>query len=84
MKRTPLKRVSAKKAAWNRKYSLAKQARILLRPCCARCGHRRATQGHHPKGQVGEKIMEFIVLCHGCHAWIHENPNSAREEGLLQ
>jgi hypothetical protein len=46
-----------------------------------------ATQIHHKKGAAGELLCDeewFLPICAEHHHWIHqENPNKARELGLL-
>jgi len=83
LKRSRLKPVSAKKAEWKRQYLAEKLRRMALTRRCERCRTLPPRDGHHPKGQHGENIMEFYLLCRPCHDWIHTHPNEAREDGWL-
>lgn len=89
LKRTPLKQVSDKKAAWNRKYHAAKAVRMAEQvkemgsTLCERCRLLRPVDGHHPGGQNGARIMRFLLICRPCHTWIHDNGAFARADGWL-
>jgi hypothetical protein len=82
MRRT-IKKRSAKKAKWHALYILALRFLMSLDPLCRRCRRRRATEGHHPFGQVGALILIFWPFCRTCHDAVHEHSNQAREEGWL-
>lgn len=90
-RRAGIRRVSVKRARWNRRYSVALAARKLAqvegsgstyceRECCKTPG---PVEGHHPQGRLNESILIFKLLCTPCHKWIHENGRAARAEGLL-
>lgn len=81
----PLKSQSKKKAIWNRAYSAEKCRRLSPGNVkCQRCKKRKATDGHHPYGQAGERIMVFVMVCRECHDWAHfEDPRAARAEGWI-
>lgn len=53
-----------------------------IREVCAR----GATDVHHQRGKVGRLLCDtrfFLPVCRGCHDWIHQHPNRARELGLI-
>jgi hypothetical protein len=95
--RKGLRRVSEKKEVWNEKYHKAVKERVAWMKeknngvtFCERCLiDTPNVEPHHPKGQIGEKIMFFRMIGNNfsrcrCHNWIHnENPNKARQEGWL-
>lgn len=83
MKRARLKMQSEKKSKWNKLYYLGLRFLISLDPLCRRCRSRRASEGHHPFGQIGALILLFWPFCRTCHVEVHDHPNTAREEGWL-
>lgn len=83
LKRSPLRRVSKDKALCNSRYHREKAKRIKENPICVVCQSRWAKDGHHPDGQQGEKIMNFILVCRPCHQKIEDNKKWAREEGWI-
>jgi hypothetical protein len=95
MKRTPLRRVSSKRARENRIYLKLAAEHLLKHPFCQCCSllwpeskvePHRATQCHHSKGR-GKYFLDkstYRSACGASHHYIHfENPNHAREVGLL-
>lgn len=58
---------------------------------CAVCGKRGTANNplhvHHARGRVGALLTDarfwWPVHDQPCHAWIHANPQAARERGLL-
>lgn len=96
MRKTPLRRVSVKKAAWNSKYRAALKSRAAVmigltgKTWCERClVDTPNVEGHHPKGQQGENIMNFKLVGNNfsrcrCHNWIESHKNEARKEGWIQ
>ena len=53
---------------------------------CERCGgrsevvHERLTRG---RGGSITDPANCVVLCNACHAWVHDHPRQATEEGWL-
>jgi hypothetical protein len=56
---------------------------ISLDPLCRRCRRRRATEGHHPFGQIGMLILIFFPFCRACHREVEDNKRQAREDGWI-
>lgn len=52
--------------------------------CCAKCGHKKGLEPHHPFGRGGDNLFRVVLLCRLCHAWVHEFPHSAYFLGWLQ
>jgi hypothetical protein len=52
---------------------------------CERCGERKKhLDGHHPWGQIAEKILIFFLVCRACHDYIEGNKIKARKEGWIK
>lgn len=54
-------------------------------PVCEVCDKRATKDVHHTKGR-GRYLNDqttWLPVCRQCHEWIHNNPFSAREAGLL-
>lgn len=83
LKRTPLKRRSAKKTEWALLYLAGLRFLISLDPMCRCCKERRATEGHHPARQQGGSILIFLPVCRRCHTWVEDHKNEAREYGWI-
>jgi hypothetical protein len=81
--RQPLARVSPQKSAWHKKYITALKKAIAADPKCRRCRNRSASQGHHPEGQMGAKIMIFSPFCVDCHRDVEDNKNQSRKDGWI-
>jgi hypothetical protein len=79
----PLRRISKKKLDWRKLYLLALAFLIRLDPLCRRCRRRRATEGHHPWGQIGALILLFWPFCRQCHDEVENNKKKARAEGWI-
>lgn len=86
MKRTPLKRQSAKKAIWSSKYLTGIALDYPKQYCasCGRVGHKYYFERHHPFGRVNERILAYLYLCHKCHADIHDSGSWSTTLGWLQ
>lgn len=52
--------------------------------CCAKCGHKKGLEPHHPFGRGKDNLFRVVLLCHCCHAWTHEFPDLAYSLGWLQ
>ena len=91
MKRTPLRRVSKKRAKELRHYSAQRLAFLKLRPYCQTCHSRnlnaaRATDVHHTAGRNGKHLNDearWLAVCRPCHDHIHRHPGWARAMGFL-
>lgn len=57
---------------------------IKWNPFCRRCKKRKATEGHHPWGQIGILILLFEPFCRTCHNEVHNNANQARADGWIR
>ena len=57
------------------------------RRICERCGkYALRLDVHHVAGRLGDFLMDkrwWMALCRKCHSWTHDNPASAKAEGLL-
>ncbi len=89
MKRTPLRKVSKKRAKQNREYSKLRKEFLALRPYCdifEPCCTRKATDIHHMKHREGNLLLDsayWLPSCRACHRFLHDNPAYARESGFL-
>lgn len=46
----------------------------------------KAVECHHSKGRVGRLLCDvrhFRALCSTCHRFTHDNPQAARDAGML-
>ena len=95
LKRTPIRRVSRKRAAAQGAYARAKAEAFEAAEglCQARIPDvctGAAQDLHHvrPRGRgaplVPEKAEDAAMLCRQCHSWAHANTRLARERGLLK
>lgn len=51
---------------------------------CRRCGMRASAIHHRQRRREGgHGYWNLIALCGTCHAYIHANPNEAREKGFI-
>lgn len=95
MKRTPIRRVSKKKAKADRVYAKARQA-VFARAgweCEANVegicppGAHRAEVVHHRRlrSQGGtHDLSNLVALCDTAHRWAHDNPLAAQQLGLIE
>jgi hypothetical protein len=80
MKRSPLRRVSKKRAKQNRLYAKVRKEYLEQNPVCEVCRSRLSSQIHHKRGRFGERLTEqehFLGVCFACHNQIHHNPSWA-------
>lgn len=85
LRRTPLRRVSKKRAKQNREYSRLREEFLRSKPICDVCGA-RATEIHHKKGRFRDRLLDqdyFAPLCQTCHRKVHLNPKWAYSVGLM-
>ncbi len=61
------------------------QLKIGVRGCPMHREH-KATDLHHTRGRGSFYLDEttFASACRAGHAWVHANPNAARELGMLK
>ena len=99
MKRTPLRRVSKKRSKEQRRRNKFVEEELARRELCeagaviylqgkqSRCSG-RAVELHEPLTRArGGSILDpdnTVAVCRNCHRWIHDNPQSATELGLLK
>jgi hypothetical protein len=85
MKRTPIRRISAKRAREMKEYTRLRAEFMAARPTCERCSTRASKECHHKakRGINYLNVSTWAALCHACHRKVHENPSWARENGLL-
>lgn len=90
MKRTPIRKVSKKRAGELKAYYALRATFLKLRPYCEifePCCTRKATEIHHVNGRNGDRLLDsqwFLPACRACHSFIHDRPKYAREMGFLK
>jgi hypothetical protein len=88
MKRTPLRRVSSKRAKQLREYAVLRKQFLIDAPFCEApgCIVGRSSHVHHMNHREGERLLDrkyFLAVCEHCHRKIHNNPKWSRKHGLL-
>jgi 5-methylcytosine-specific restriction endonuclease McrA len=87
LKRSPLKRVSAKGRAKATEWAKVCAKRLALcKGYCERCGWLAHLQGHHrlPRSQGGKNTdANCRMLCAECHSYVHANPATSYLDGWL-
>ena len=92
LKRSPLRRVSKKRAKENRLYNVLRTEYLQLHTNCKVCenqGHvpvRKATEIHHMNKRFGSRLNDmtmWLPVCHACHMAIEADKKNAREVGYL-
>lgn len=84
LRRTPLRRVSPKRARENREYAKVRARYMEEHPICEACHDRPSTELHHKRGRIGALLADvrfFMAVDTGCHRFITEHPARAREAG---
>ena len=66
-------------------YKERKSRDDILQRCavCGRMWTRTGMEPHHPRGRQGRKLLEYVWVDKHCHRWIHNNPEQAKQMGLL-
>ena len=87
MRRTPLRRVSKKRADALKVYRVNKWDYLEVTPICEVCKQNEATDIHHKLplgrgGKLNDKTI-FLAVCRACHDKIHHDPKWAEQEGYL-
>lgn len=87
IRRTPLKRVSKKRAKDMKTYSAQRKVFLEKNPSCQICHEAYATDVHHGAGRSGPNYLDethWFALCNPCHIHkVHGNPKWARANGYL-
>jgi hypothetical protein len=88
MKRSPLKKMSKKKAQQDRAFRILKPIYIRSHPYCEMFDDcfNETVDIHHMKGQAGELMCDeewFKATCRPCHDWVETHKNKARAMGLI-
>jgi hypothetical protein len=84
-RKTPLRRVSQKRAKEAKEYMKLRKEFLEKLPICEVCTKRKATDVHH-KDKRGKNYLEvdtWLSVCRKCHTNIHENPSWARANNYL-
>lgn len=82
--RQSIARVSKKNAARDREYREWVAIAMHGVRRCAKCRHHKGLEPHHAFGRTADNLFKVVPLCRLCHAWCHEFPNMAFEQGWLQ
>lgn len=85
MKRTPIRRVSVKRAREMKEYTRLRAEFMAARPTCEKCGARPSKQCHHKakRGINYLNVSTWAALCQPCHDWIHQHQGQARASGWI-
>lgn len=86
MKRSPLKRVSKRRATQNKVYAKVRAEYLDQNPDCEVCGFKQSTQIHHRRGRFGSRLNDtafFLAVCFECHNTIHTDPIWAYGKGHM-
>ena len=85
MRKTPLRRRSAKTEAWMKLYRAELATRKKKVKTCQRCkADCGKLDGHHYAGtRHGANVLRFVIIGRRCHDELHARPNMARERGWL-
>lgn len=85
MKRTPLRKVSKKRAKEMKTYSALRKHFLSDHPTCAVFPYRRSKDVHHmaKRGINYLNTKTWLAVSREGHEFIHKNPSKARAEGWL-
>ena len=86
MKRTPLRRVSKRRAGQMVEYSKLRKKLLEEHPICQVCGATPASDCHHKNGRNGKNYLDystFLSVCRLCHRMIEDNKSWARSNSYL-
>lgn len=87
LRRTPIRRISKKKARQLAEYARKRAEFMAKRPTCEKCHTRASTECHHKAGRTGSNYLDvstWAALCGRCHRDIHNRPGQARAAGWLK
>lgn len=79
-----LARISEAKDQLREIYLALLKIEIGFNPFCRRCKRNKATEGHHPFGQLGILILIFFPFCRRCHDDVHQHADQARVDGWIR
>lgn len=85
-RRKPVRKVSGAMAKKLRRYAILRKQFLEERWTCERCRARAAEHVHHKRGRAGALLTDWrhwMAVCHVCHAWIGDNPATARQDGYV-
>lgn len=93
LKRTPIRRVSKKRAKENRLYYQLRRTFLGVNPTCQAnlpeekvfCTH-YSTDVHHVlrRGKYLNVPSTWLAVCRNCHEYLHQHPSMARTLNLLK
>lgn len=76
------KKVSEREKGRMEQYVELRYIYLKKNPICEVCKIQKAIEIHHKSGRAGEALYsDFLAVCHGCHVWIEEHPEEAKEKG---
>jgi hypothetical protein len=89
LKRTPINKVSGKKAKRDAAYSVLREKYLKDNPICQICNTAHSTDVHHKyagadRAKYQNDVTTWMALCRGCHTHLHEHPSWARENNYLK
>jgi hypothetical protein len=90
VKRSPLRKVSPKRAGENRQYALLRKVFLIEKPYCEvfeTCCTRKSTDVHHVNHREGKRLLDrrdWLSCCRACHEFLHQHPTYARKAGFLK
>lgn len=85
-RKTPLRRVSKKRAGELREYSERRKVFLSKHQWCVVYPYEPSTEVHHKHGREHGKLNDeslWLAVSRRGHDFIHSNPNKARENGWL-
>lgn len=86
MKRTPIRKISSKRAKEVRIYLKLAAEFLQENPVCHVCAIRHSNEVHHTKGRQGSMLNNrafWISVCRFCHTRIENNRAWAMSQGYL-
>lgn len=85
MKRSPIRKISSKRAKEVRIYLKLAAEFLQENPVCHICAIRHSTDIHHSMGRIGSLLNNktfWLASCRECHARCHNHPAWARLNGF--
>jgi len=86
LRRTPLRKVSTKRAAELKIYGPRRAAFLLNKPTCEICHIKKSHDVHHKAGRLAGNYLNestWLAVCRPCHDYIHTHPSLARKQGWI-
>jgi len=86
MKRTPIRRISAKRQTALQEYSAKREVFLARLPKCEACKTKKSRDVHHMHGRLGGNYLNektWMSVCRTCHDYIHTHPKDSRAKGWL-